>query len=53
MNTVKEYEARLRDPADVAGAYRFCRDLADRHYENFPVASLLLPRGLRKHVAAL
>jgi len=53
VNTVKEYEARLQDPADVSGAYRFCRDLADRHYENFPVASLLLPRGLRKHVAAL
>jgi len=53
MNTVKEYEARLMDPADVAGAYRFCQDLADRHYENFPVASRLLPRRLRRHVAVL
>ncbi|OGR96662.1 MAG: squalene synthase HpnC [Elusimicrobia bacterium RBG_16_66_12] len=41
------------DPKDVSGAYRFCQDLADRHYENFPVASRLLPRRLRKHVAAL
>jgi len=53
MNTLKEYEARLDDPADVAGAYRFCADLAARHYENFPVASWLLPRRLRRHVAAL
>ncbi|MBI4387099.1 MAG: squalene synthase HpnC [Elusimicrobia bacterium] len=27
--------------------------MARRHYENFPVASLLLPRGARRHVAAL
>jgi squalene synthase HpnC len=53
MNTLKEYEARLMDPDDVAGAYRFCADLAARHYENFPVASGLMPKRLRKHVAAL
>ena len=53
MSTLKEYEARLMDPKDVAGAYRFCQDLADRHYENFPVASRLLPRRLRRHVAVL
>ncbi|MBI3551590.1 MAG: squalene synthase HpnC [Elusimicrobia bacterium] len=27
--------------------------MADSHYENFPVASLAVPRRLRKHVAAL
>ncbi|MDE2038905.1 MAG: squalene synthase HpnC [Elusimicrobia bacterium] len=27
--------------------------MANRHYENFPVASRLLPRRLRRHVAAL
>ncbi len=51
--TIKEYEARLLDPTDVAGAYRFCQDLARRHYENFPVASRLIKRALRRHVAAL
>ena len=51
--TLKAYEAKLADPADIAGAYRFCSDLADGHYENFPVASLLLPKRLRKHVAVL
>lgn len=52
-DTLKAYETPLRDPGDVAGAYQFCQDLAQRHYENFPVASKLLPRKLRKHVAAL
>ena len=53
MNTLKEYEARLLNPDDVAGAYRFCADLVSRHYENFPVASKLVPKRLRRHVAAL
>jgi squalene synthase HpnC len=53
MNTLKEYEARLMNPDDVAGAYRFCADLVARHYENFPVASKLVPKRLRRHVAAL
>lgn len=51
--TLKEYEARLTDPSDADGAYAFCADLARRHYENFPVASRLMPRRLRRHVAAL
>lgn len=34
---------------DEAQAY--CRHLARTHYENFPVASLLLPRPLRQHFA--
>ena len=53
MNTLKEYEARLMNPDDVTGAYRFCAELAGRHYENFPVASRLVPKRLRRHVAAL
>ena len=53
MNTLKAYEAPAWDPEDVSGAYAFCQSLAASHYENFPVASHLLPRRLRKHVAAL
>jgi len=34
-------------------AYRACQDLAQSHYENFPVASRLLPAHLRKHIAAV
>jgi len=34
-------------------AYRYCGWITARHYENFPVASRLLPRALRPHVAAV
>lgn len=34
-------------------AARYCRDLARRHYENFTVASLLLPRELVPHFHAV
>jgi hydroxysqualene synthase len=53
MNTMADYEAKVDSPADLSAAYKFCQRLADRHYENFPVASLLVPSRLRKHVAAL
>lgn len=31
-------------------ARRYCRNLARQHYENFTVASLLVPRRIRQHV---
>jgi squalene synthase HpnC len=34
-------------------AYAACAGLARAHYENFPVASFLLPRRLRPHIAAI
>jgi squalene synthase HpnC len=36
-----------------ADAFRVCEELAYRHYENFPVASWLIPKAQRKYVAAL
>ena len=33
--------------------YRYCENLARSHYENFPVASVILPRHLRKPVCAI
>ena len=39
--------------ASVPDAYRECRALAQSHYENFPVASHLLPRRMRDPVAAI
>lgn len=39
--------------ARLADAYAACERLARRHYENFPVASRLLPRTMRPHVAAV
>ena len=34
-------------------AYRYCLTLTQSHYENFPVASLLLPRKLRQPITAI
>jgi hydroxysqualene synthase len=37
----------------LEAAYAHCQRLAREHYENFPVASYLLPPGMRLHVAAI
>ena len=41
------------DAAALRAAYAECERLARTHYENFPVASWLLPAPMRPHVAAL
>ena len=40
-------------PTPLITAYEECQRLAASHYENFPVASLLLPPESRPHIAAL
>ena len=37
----------------VARAYAHCEQRAREHYENFPVASRLLPAAMRPHIAAI
>lgn len=37
----------------LKAACRYCRAINRAHYENFPVASILLPRKLRPHVDAI
>ncbi len=39
--------------SDLEAAYAACRRLVRRHYENFPVASLLVPRDKRDALAAI
>jgi squalene synthase HpnC len=39
--------------SELAGAYACCERLAQTHYENFPVASRLLPAPMRPHIAAI
>ena len=39
--------------SDLEASYDECRRLARRHYENFPVASLLVPRDKRDALAAI
>ena len=37
----------------LAEAYAACARLAATHYENFPVASRLVPARMRPHIAAV
>ena len=37
----------------IEAAYRYCERIARDHYENFPVASALLPAPMRPHIAAV
>lgn len=48
-------QAAGRDEASrtVVEAYQRCEAIVRAHYENFPVASRLIPRRLRPHVCAL
>ncbi len=39
--------------SNLATAYDFCRKIARRHYENFPVGSILIPRNERKYFYAI
>lgn len=43
----------MADTPDVAAAYNTCLRLARTHYENFPVASWLMPPAARPHIAAI
>ena len=38
---------------EISSAYNSALNFAKKHYENFPVVSLLIPMGLRKHVAVI
>ncbi len=42
----------VRD-AELARAYQFCARLARSHYENFTIASWLMPRRMRPHMYAI
>ena len=42
-----------RNTKRVREAFAYCESMARAHYENFPVASLALPRRIRPHVAAI
>jgi squalene synthase HpnC len=47
------YVDRLAIPPPLRPAYAHCERIARAHYENFPVASRLLPAAMRPHVAAV
>jgi squalene synthase HpnC len=39
--------------AKLGDAYKFCQNMAQSHYENFPVASVLLPQKLRLPISVI
>jgi squalene synthase HpnC len=41
------------DNGELAAAYAWCAKLAHSHYENFTIASWLMPRAMRRHVHAI
>lgn len=43
----------MTDQQQLEAAYRHCLALTRSHYENFPVASRLLPRRLRRPIAVI
>ena len=43
----------VSSPHDLATAYAYCTHLATSHYENFTVASWLMPRAMRPHMHAI
>jgi squalene synthase HpnC len=45
--------SREPEVAALAAAYEFCARVARSHYENFSVASWLMPRAMRKHMFAI
>jgi len=40
-------------PASLDEAYAYCARLAHSHYENFTIASWLMPRAMRPHIHAI
>lgn len=53
MLTQGDRDIGLGRAASVADAFAYCERMAMRHYENFPVASIFLPRSLRPSVCAI
>jgi squalene synthase HpnC len=45
--------AAVREAPQLAAAYAWCAKLARSHYENFTIASWLMPREMRRHVHAI
>ncbi|OUR72387.1 squalene synthase HpnC [Methylophaga sp. 41_12_T18] len=41
------------DNLQLQQAYDYCQQLANSHYENFPVASVLLPKRLRRPISVI
>lgn len=47
------FQIAVIDRASVQRSFAYCEEVARNHYENFPVASLLLPKEKRPYIAAI
>jgi len=45
--------AKIFSGYDLLSSYRFCEHIAKKHYENFPVGSILLPRDRRRFLYSI
>lgn len=43
----------MNEPNSLESSYQYCEALAKSHYENFPVASLFLPKPIRRPIAVI
>ncbi|MGH8013509.1 MAG: squalene synthase HpnC [Candidatus Binataceae bacterium] len=51
--TVTAYDWLSTEPVSLAEAYAYCGRIARTHYENFTIASWLMPRRMRPHMHAI
>ena len=53
MKNGRKKQTRSRTNMTLAAAYNHCRQINQSHYENFPVASKLMPRKIRPAIDAI
>ncbi len=49
----RSYSMVARDSQQVEQAYAHCQQMVRSHYENFPVASFILPKHLRRPISVI
>ncbi|MGH7986477.1 MAG: squalene synthase HpnC [Candidatus Binataceae bacterium] len=52
-NAVAAYDWLSTEPVSLGEAYAYCGRIARTHYENFTIASWLMPRRMRPHMHAI
>jgi squalene synthase HpnC len=53
MQLETNHQAQAGAPISLEQAYEYCGRLARSHYENFTIASWLMPRAMRPHMYAI
>ncbi|MEI6090337.1 MAG: squalene synthase HpnC [bacterium] len=53
LSEITKESAGCYKVSNLADSYTFCKKIATKHYENFPVGSFLIPKELRPHFYAV